>query len=71
MTARNFLELQTNLIRHAAAQGRAIPRSEWQQNKCVVADYLLQHQTRQNTYLVTMFNRKIGYCTDESIPSNH
>lgn len=64
MTARNFLELQMNLIRHAAAQGRAISRSEWQQSKCVVADHLSQHQTRQDTYLATMFNRKTGFCTD-------
>lgn len=58
MATRNFLELQMNFIRHAATPGRAMSRSDWQQNNCVVADRLSQHQTQQDTNLATMSEKK-------------
>lgn len=58
MTARNFSELQMNFIRDAATRGRAISKSEWQQNKRVAADHLSQHQTQQDTYEVTVSEEK-------------
>jgi len=44
-------------IRQPSTPGRAMSRSEWQQNKCVVADHLSQYQTEQDTYLATTLEK--------------
>lgn len=54
MAARKFLELQMNFIKHATTGGKAMSRSEWEENKCVVADCLSQHHTQEDIYLATM-----------------